>query len=170
MKRAPTMVVGVVLVIIGAYLLLAEYGLTIRFHVSWPLILIVIGGALIAAFYTSKPRTGFLIGGCIVLWLGAFFIAMENYFEYRFGYSRLWPGFIIVIGLANITAALLSEKARKNFAPGVILLGIGGACLLYTFGGWHALGFTNLTVLAAVVIILLGFKLIVDFFVRKGKA
>ena len=168
MKRGNTVVIGAALVVVGAYMLLAEYGLTIRFRVSWPLILMVVGGAMIAAFYTSKPRVEFLLGGCIVLWLGVFFLAMGNYLQHAFGYSRLWPGFIIVVGLAHTTAALLSERARKCFTPGVILLAVGAACLLFTFRGWRALGLTNLTVLAAVVIILLGCKLIVDFFVRKG--
>ncbi|HUX07560.1 MAG TPA: DUF5668 domain-containing protein [Acidobacteriota bacterium] len=164
MNRTQTIIIGVALIILGAYLLLSEYGYPFRIHVSWPVILLVVGGALIAAYYISKPKTTYLFSGSLVFWLGVFFMLMENALEYYYGYSHLWPGFIIVIGLAHLTTAVLSQSARKHLAAASLFIAVGVVLLFFTFTGWRTIRSINVITAIAVITIIIGFKYVLEFF------
>ena len=164
MNRRTTVVIGAALVIFGIYLLLSEYGYGFRLHVSWPLILLVVGAALIASFFTAKPKTGNLFLGALVFWLGIFFLLMENQLEYSIGYGRMWPGFVIALALAHLTTGFLKPSARRHISTGVLLLGVGAICFFISFHGFRNLGFLNLMSVVGIVVIIFGLKLIFDFF------
>ncbi len=164
MNRTQTIIIGVALIVLGAYLLLSEYGYPFRIHVSWPVILLVVGGALIAAFFISKPKTGYLFSGSLVLWLGVFFLLMENAFEYYYGYSRLWPGFIIVVGLAHLTTAILNPAAKKHLGPATFFIAAGTVLMFFSFIGWRMIRSINIVTIIAVITIIIGLKYVVEFF------
>jgi hypothetical protein len=171
MNRKQTVLVGVALIVLGAYMLLAEYGYPFRIHASWPVILMIIGGALMAAFFLTKPRTGYLFAGSLVFWLGVFFMLMENAMEDQFGYSRLWPGFLIVLGLAHLSTAIFTPSRAKHLSGAFFFLAVGSAMLFFTFTGWRAVRVDNVVTIIAIFIIFAGLRYIVGFFlsIREGK-
>jgi hypothetical protein len=164
MNRNQTVIVGLAMIIIGAYILLAEYGLPFRIHASWPVILMVIGAALIAAFFFTKPRVGYLFAGSLIFWLGIFFMLIENMLEHYYGYARLWPGFLIVVGLAHLSTALLAPSQAKHLGGAVFFLAMGSVFFYFTFTGWQSIRFDNIVTIIAIFIIFAGFKLVLDFF------
>ena len=164
MNRRTTVIIGAVLIIFGIYVLLAEYGFTFRLNVSWPLILVIVGAALIASFFTAKPKTANLFLGALVFWLGIFFLLMENQLEYTIGYGRMWPGFIIALGLAHLMTGMLKPSARRHIGTATMLFAVGAVCFFVSFHGFRNLGFINLMSVLGVVVIIFGLKLVLDFF------
>jgi hypothetical protein len=168
MTRGQTVLVAVILIAAGTLTLVAQYGLPFYIEFSWPMILLVIGGAMVAAFYLTKPKKGYLLNGCIIIWLGFYFLTMESRLGAHFGYDQLWPGILVAVGLGQFTAAVLSRELRL-YMIGAFIVAAGGAVLLYfTITGSEELSYTNIVVLVAIALILLGVKLVLDFFV-EGK-
>jgi hypothetical protein len=168
MTRGQTVLTAVILIAAGILMLVAQYGLPFYIEFSWPMILLVIGGAMIAAFYLTKPKKGYLLNGCIVLWLGFYFLTMESRLGFYFGYDRLWPGLLLAVGLGQLTAAALSRELRLYMIGAVIVAGGGAVLLYFTITGCGELSYSNVALLVAIALILLGVKLVLDFFV-EGK-
>ncbi len=126
---------------------------------------------MIAAYLTSKPKKNYLFGGSLVLWLGIFFLLMENLNRFHYGYGRLWPGFIIVLGLAHLTCAILNPAMQRHFTAAILFIVLGAAFLFFTLRDWRYFSFRTGIIILAIVIIVLGFKLVLQFLIgEKGKA
>lgn len=169
MDRRFTILVGIGLVFVGAIILFSEYGFPFRLRMSWPVILLVIGGAMIVAYLTSKPRKNLLFGGSVVFWLGIFFLLMENLLRQTYGYGRLWPGFIIVLGLAHLTTAVLNPAMKRQMTAAVAFIALGVVLLFFTIRGWRDISFHGLLVILGLVVIILGLKLIIQFMTGTGE-
>lgn len=92
-------IIGVVLVIVGAFLIMRNTGIFPGFidHVifSWPMLLVTIG--LVITLGSSDNKTG----GIIVMAVGAFFL-IPHIFRETFNFNMFWPSVFIIIGLIFI--------------------------------------------------------------------
>ena len=167
MTRGQTVIIAIVLIAVGALMLLSRYGLPFLQSVSWPLVLVVIGSAMMAAFYISKPKKIYLLNGSILVWLGIYFFVVENFLEAYYSYDQLWPGIIIAVGVGQSTASLMSSKLRYHIITGLMLIAGGSALFFFTYGGFEGLSYSNFIVLVSAVLILIGLKLILDFFIAS---
>lgn len=171
MTRHQTVIVAVILILIGTQMLLEQYGGPSFLNLSWPVIVIIIGGAMIAAFYISKPENAYLLNGCTIVWIGIFFQLMESYLKHAFSYGQMWPGLIIAVGLGQITASLLKRGLLRYLGSGIFLTAGGAVLLYFTFREWHRMGYPTMITILAASMILLGIKLVLDFFFEgKEKA
>jgi hypothetical protein len=169
MNRSGTIVVGTLLILLGIYLFLTEYGFFFRINMSWPAVLIVLGGVLILAYYSSKPRSGYLRGGTILVALGVYFTIVHDILEPRHAYPELWPGIIIAIGVGQLVAGLLGRHERALITGGLITMFVGGALLLFTTRTLRFGDRSSIVLIAGGLVIIFGIKIIVDALL-KGKA
>jgi predicted membrane protein len=92
-------IIGVILVLIGLFLVLRNTGIFPAFidHVifSWPMLLVAIG--LIITIGSSGGKTS----GIIVMAVGAFFL-IPNIFRETFDINMFWPSIFIIIGVVFI--------------------------------------------------------------------
>ncbi len=171
MNRNGTIILGVCLILMGGYLLLSEYGLAFSINLSWPWILIVIGAALLIAFFSSKPRYSYLTGGNILIMLGIYFTIVHDFLGARYGYSRYWPGIILAIGAGLLVSGLMSNRQRHLITSGFTMLIIGGALQFFTLQGWHRFGAGSVSVVFGIILVAIGLKLVSDFIIKpKAKA
>jgi hypothetical protein len=166
MDRRTTKIVGICLLSLGILLLLSEYGFLYRIHLKWPSILLIVGAALLIAYFTSKPRLVYLEGGCLLVWLGLLFSFVERGWQGHH-YGLYWPGIIIAVGLSEITVGSISPARRKRIFSGLMLIVIGGVLQFFTLRGWHRFGYESLIAICGLVMILFGIKLFGEAFFRK---
>jgi predicted membrane protein len=92
-------IVGVILVLVGLFLVMRNTGIFPDFieHVifSWPMLLVTIG--LIMTIGSSGGKTS----GIIVMAVGAFFL-IPNIFGETFNINMFWPSIFIIIGVIFI--------------------------------------------------------------------
>ena len=92
-------VIGVVLVLVGAFLILRNTGIFPGFidHIifSWPMLLVTIG--LVITLGSSERKTS----GIIVMAVGAFFL-IPHIFRETFDFNLFWPAVFIIIGIIFI--------------------------------------------------------------------
>ena len=92
-------IIGVVLVLVGAFLIMRNTGVFPGFvdHIifSWPMFLVTIG--LVITLGSSGNNTG----GIIVMAVGAFFL-LPHIFRETFDFNLFWPAVFIIIGVIFI--------------------------------------------------------------------
>lgn len=92
-------IIGVVLVVVGAFLIMRNTGIFPGFidHIvfSWPMLLVTIG--LVITLGSSENKTG----GIIVMAVGAFFL-VPHIFRETFDFNMFWPAVFIIVGLIFI--------------------------------------------------------------------
>jgi predicted membrane protein len=92
-------IIGVVLVLVGAFLIMRNTGIFPGFidHIifSWPMLLVTIG--LVITLGSSTNKTG----GIIVMAVGAFFL-IPHIFRETFDFNMFWPSVFIIIGVIFI--------------------------------------------------------------------
>jgi hypothetical protein len=167
MTQKGTVFVGILLIIFGAYLLLSEYGFGFRINLSWPIILIVLGLALLVGYYTSKPKIDYLRGGFILIALGIYFYVIHEIIGTGHGYSNYWPGIIIAVGIGLMAAGALNRDDRRTLTSGMIVTGVGAVLQYFTLADWRWHGPGGISVLIGVGLILLGIKFVIDFAFRR---
>ena len=104
--RSP-LVIGLILLVIGAGLLATNLGYTLPFHIwrYWPFVLIVPGLIAIAVPSRHISRSG----GVWLLATGVYG-AIGVYELFGLGWGSAWPVFVIAAGLAMI----LDERKRNG--------------------------------------------------------
>ncbi len=109
-------IVGVILVIIGLFLVLRNTGVFPGFidHIifSWPMLLVAIG--LVMTLGSSEKTKG-----VIVMAVGGFFLLPRIFSETFYNYNMFWPSIFIIIGIIFIVSR------RKAGGP-VLTKGISG--------------------------------------------
>jgi predicted membrane protein len=92
-------VIGVIMVLVGAFLIMRNTGIFPGFidHIifSWPMLLVTIG--LVISLGSSGNRTG----GIIVMAVGAFFL-IPHIFRETFDFNMFWPAVFIIVGVIFI--------------------------------------------------------------------
>src|SRR5690625_2005317 len=108
---------------LGIYFLLKQLNIPLLHKVySWPIIVIIVGLALILhSFFNDDDQN--LFTGLIVLGIGIHFYGLKNYPNW----INHWAIFLLIVGIAFFIRYL---KTKKNFLIGIILIGIS---LLFIF-------------------------------------
>lgn len=109
---------GVLLILIGIFLLAAQFGY-ICWDNLWPFILIIGGGLFLFGFLANRDNYGLLMPGSILTIVGFLFLytnagrwdALED----------LWPTFILAPGVGFILMYLFGPKGNALWIPAVIL-------------------------------------------------
>lgn len=167
MNRSGTRLLGLILITFGIALLFNEYGFGLRINFTWPVFLFFTGGVLLAAYFTSRPRQGFLQGGMILVSLGIYFTLMEDVPALKLRYSQHWPGILIAIGIGLLVSGIIDRRSRKMIGAGIMTAGIGAAILLFSIGGWRHFGPRSVSLLFGIVLLLVGVKVVIDVFIKK---
>jgi len=138
--RKPSILPGLILIIIGAILLLHKLDI---FNVGWyeiyPLILMGIG----ILFFTSiigKNQKGAVFPGTILFLLGMFYF-LRNYEIIPYYYMReVWPVFLLILGLAFFAIFLTKPDDWGVLIPAAVFVLLGVSFLLREFHiiSWNA--------------------------------
>ena len=121
-------IVGIILVLVGLFLVLRNTGIFPDFidHVifSWPMLLVTIG--LIITIGSSGGKTS----GVIVMAVGAFFLIPEIFRE-TFNVNMFWPSIFIIIGIVFI----FSRRKGWNSVSTTPLIGDDYIDYVHVFSG-----------------------------------
>jgi len=131
-KKNGGVVSGVILILLGGFLLATRFLPNIFGHIHWPFIIIGLGGTfLLSALMT---RTGGLaIPGCVLGGIGGILYYQSLTGDWE-SWSYMWtliPGFV---GIGVILAGLLSREKPHFDGGGLVLLAISAMGFL-VFGG-----------------------------------
>ncbi len=159
---------GVVLILIGAYLLLQGLDIiSFRWHHLYPLILLAIGAYLLIPVFSRKD-TGAAFPATFLLVLGLFFF-FRNYDFFSWNYhfydmGEFWPVFLIAFGLAFIVQYMLKPDDWGSLVPGVILLFLGAVFMARSLDWFYWFQFTDVW---PVILIIIGGVLVASSLRRK---
>jgi hypothetical protein len=115
--RAGTIVGGVFLIGLGLVFLFRDQ-LHVEWGLVWPFFLIVPGAFIFVRSLTiGEPgqKTGGLIGGAILVFLGVVFL-FENYYD--LDWQKIWPFFLIIPGVGLLIGALRGRPRPRDRRPG----------------------------------------------------
>lgn len=122
---------GVVLAIVGLYLLLPRLGMKSADNL-WPIFIFIPGFNFLQQYWRKKNRrenAGLLTTGVLAVGISLFFLYL-NFTDIN-DIDTLWPVFPIIIGFALLIAYLGGGKEEKKMLiPGVVMGGVGVFFLL----------------------------------------
>lgn len=136
------LVAGLLLILLGGVFLVATFGVAgLNWDTIWPVFIMLVGlGPLVTAFteHQDDPRRRALpvMISSFLLMLGVFFFATTlEYFSWS-DQGKLWPVYIIIIGIAALAGYLASGLNRFEYlATGIVLSLVGGGFLAATLFG-----------------------------------
>jgi hypothetical protein len=137
-SRGATVVLGLLLVVVGALLLAVQYlGWALPFdlgQVGWPLWIVIPGAAilLIGLITPEQPGAGLAIGGSIITAVGlllAYQSATGHYASWAYAWALVAPG---AVGLGMILWGLFHLRGRM-VRDGLGVLGVGLVLFLCGF-------------------------------------
>lgn len=135
--RDRSVVPGIVLIAVGAYLLLRELGVVyLRWHQVYPVLMLGVAAILFLPVVRARD-SGAAFPATFLLVLGVFFV-FRNYHLLAFDYyfydaGDFWPIFLLACGAAFIVQYFLRRDDWGPLIPGGILLFLGSAFLMRTF-------------------------------------
>jgi hypothetical protein len=123
---------GILLLLLGAYLLASQFYEVPGIEHLWPVFLVLGGISLFSEFLRNRQE-GVLIPATILALLGVFFFLFTlNYYPWE-DMDILWPVFILIPGVAFLVMFLACRRWGV-FIPAFILLATGGGFLASTTG------------------------------------
>jgi hypothetical protein len=166
--RSGTIVVGIVLIAAGVLLLLSEYGFVRNFRISWPVILIIVGVAMLVAYHTSKPKWSYLEGGFVLILLGLVFYWIHDIVGPAEGYRTWWPLIVIAAGLGQLLAELYGPIQRRQIVPSLVTIAIGGLLLALALNEWRTWDIDVIAFAGGSILIFIGLIVLAQGFAGKG--
>ncbi len=175
MKRNPRfpdkrLVIGIILTVLGAVLLLRTTGYLPTPGIVWPVIFLALGIFLLYLVLIRKASEHYLFLG-LVLTLGGAFFVLRNTVIPPVSMARIWPVFMLIIGLSMIPYGL---RLRAHSRVAIIVPGIAITALSLLFLpfslGLAGIGFRRFVIIWwPVLIVLLGIFMIYSHFRRSGR-
>ncbi len=106
-----SMLVGLFIVAVGAFLLLDRMGVQLGFSPLdfWPLILVVIGGSKLLQYRDSRD----IFWGVVLVAIGALF-QLNNLGYIRFWFDDLWPILIIILGFHILSGSFFRSHWKRK--------------------------------------------------------
>jgi hypothetical protein len=169
-RKFNSAVIGIGLVAAGVLLLLTQYNFFSMFNIGGISWLILAGLALVAVYYFYNDKKQFLEWGLLLIFIAIFNIIVfycQQY--YGLGYQRLWPGFLIAIGLSGALAAILHKHDFKGLTSSLFSATVGVGMLVYTTGLLQLEGVHSIVLFVGLAMIFVGVKLTLDSFLSKEK-
>ena len=123
-------ILGTALVAIGLLMLLSEMGLT-GLGWLWPLILLVIGVAMLYGYYRDRDDSGKVFTATTIVLLAFFFLlthrdAIET--------ARHWPFFVLAPGIGLLVMSRIDAQRRDAMVPGWIMVGVALVGYFFSLG------------------------------------
>ena len=135
-KRRPAIIPGVLLILLGAWLLGREIGIAVFIgEVLWPWLIVLLGVIIWARYIFFPPRnsddvfwgtTALLAGGFLVGWHNGFLLPEMD------GWYELWPVVPLIIGASSIIQWVFSLRNWGSLVFGLGIGAVGAVGLLYT--------------------------------------
>jgi hypothetical protein len=165
MNRNSNIVIGAVLIAMGALFLMSNLGyLNFTWNYVWPLALLVPGLYMHFAFFTGIDKNpGILVPGGILTTYGALFYA--NVFFGWHMMADLWPLFLIGVAIGLFELYLFGNHDKGLLVPVGILGGIGLSALLRTY-----IRFDLKDYIVPAVLIIIGIAIITGRGGKKGNS
>jgi hypothetical protein len=135
-SRRPALLPGLLLLLLGAWLLARNLGVPMPgLEQLWPALLVVMGVAFLGQYLAGGRREeGLVFTGTAATLLGAFFLAITlNYLAWS-DLARLWPVFVLIGGAAFLAQWLARPAERGLLLPALLALAVGGVALVFTLG------------------------------------
>lgn len=123
-------ILGTALVASGLFMLLSELGLT-PLGWLWPLILLLIGGAILYGYYRERDDSGKVFSGVTVVLIALFFVLVQMD---ALLIGRHWPFFLLAPGIGLLVMAQIDEQRRDAMVPGWILAGVAAVGYFFSLG------------------------------------
>jgi hypothetical protein len=150
MKRHPSVVPAVVLILIGLFFLLRDLGafddLDLDFEELWPGLVVLAGLAFLLQFLLGGVRDpGLVFVGTAATLLGLFFFLFTLNVELPYEFENvkgpiewedstyLWPAYPLIGGIAFVMMAFFSRE-RDVFWVGLVAIAVGGVAFFFTLG------------------------------------
>ena len=121
------------LIAVGVVLLLNNLGMGVlpKKLVLWPVLLMAFGAA-IGADAVRRSEKDPLFGAVILFFVGLLFLLTESGYLTG-GINKLWPVFVVILGLAFMSNSLMSGTAR-GLLIGLVYAAVGFVLLADKFG------------------------------------
>jgi hypothetical protein len=169
-KRTPRypnklLVIGVVVLIAGGVLLMANLGSFTLPASLWPLPLLAAGLVFLYLAYVRGRSSRYILPGMLLTLGGLFFLLVETVLGWG-ALERIWPAFMLITGLSMLAWGLrLKPSARTTIiVPGVFIAALG--LLLFPFSLQHQPG--GLAAFVGrwwpLVLVVIGLVLVTSFF------
>ena len=97
----------------------------------WPVLLMALGAAIGADAVRNKEKDP-LFGAVILFLVGTLFLMTESGYL-KGGFEKLWPVFIVILGIAFMSNSFMSGTAR-GLVIGLIYAAVGFVLLASTHG------------------------------------
>ena len=166
--KQKSIVPGVVLIIIGGYLLLNQLGVFyFRWRYFYPIAMLALSALFFISIYVKNerrhafPATALLILGLF------FFIRNFNLFDLRnyfYDIGEFWPIFLIAIGAGLIVQSFYRSQNAGAAIPGIILLSIG---LIFALKDFYIFDWIRWEVYWPLILIVIGLGLVLSSFRKK---
>lgn len=124
---------AIALIAVGLVLLLNNMGMGVlpRKLELWPVLLMALGAAVGADAVRNKEKDP-LFGAVMLFFVGLLFLLMESGYLPG-GLTKLWPVFVIILGMAFMSNSFMSGTAR-GLVIGIIYAAVGFVLLASTYG------------------------------------
>lgn len=169
MQRNQTIGIGILLIILGVWALLAALNVPwANWEQLWPVILLSSGaGSLYGAIRRQKRDAGGVWFGTAILLCGGFLLTITaGPYEWR-DLNRLWPAFPAIVGLAWLAAWAVNVREIANAVMGLIGLGIGVLGFAYTTGQLGAERALRISQWWPLILIFIGLGLVAQFLIQR---
>jgi len=119
MKQKDILAIGIVIILCGILLLLANIGI-LEIAKFWPLIPLAIGGALIFAFTKGQKESSLLMAGTMLTILSILFqYCIITSWE---SMNNLWPILILAVGCGFLAEYFLVQRSQTRLSLGLVLV------------------------------------------------
>ncbi len=167
-ERRGTIASGLILLLLGlaflAYQIVPDQiNALFGGRVTWPLIIIGIGGVLLLTGLVTRLG-GFIIPGCIVGGVGSMLYYQNTTGDWE-SWAYAWvliPGFV---GLGLLLSSLLDPAERSSRRTGLYMLGISAAVFAIFAGLFN--NNVNMDLVWPVILIVVGLAFLVGVFTKK---
>ncbi|MBN2008450.1 hypothetical protein JW960_03790 [candidate division KSB1 bacterium] len=166
-KNQRSIMPGIILILIGAYLLLNQLDvINIYWSDVYPVVILVIGLSLVI-LSIRKQNHGAIFWGTIFTLIGVMF-GLRNFGIMPYYYmDELWPAFLLIIGFAFVMLFVVNPRDWGVLIPGGILLFLG---MIFLFRNLELYWARDILVTYwPLVLILIGGLIIWDSFQKKSK-
>jgi len=135
-KRRPAIVPGLLLLLLGIWLLGRELGFSVLLgQVIWPWLIVLLGVVIWARYIFFPPRSAddvfwgtasILSGGFLVTWYNGLWLAELG------GWGDLWPVIPLIIGVSSLVQWVFSIRNWGALVSGLAFGAVGVVGLAYT--------------------------------------
>lgn len=170
-RRRPPIVPGMLLILLGIWLLGRELGFSPFIgEVLWPWLIVLLGLVIWVRYIFFPPRNAddvfwgtaaLLAGGFLVTWYNGFFLAEMD------GWGDLWPVIPLIVGIASILQWVFSIHNWGSLVFGLCAGAVGAVGLAYTSGEISSVQAIQLVNLWPVLVIVAGLGLLLQALIGR---